>query len=297
MDPLSAAAAIAGILSAIKGVFDANATAQWQNEAAGKLNVIIKQNAAIISDLEQLPLLFAADLQDAFNREVEIQAISLNNDFDQYMSGALPDFGQIKSIRTPAELLANNIIQRGPCVYQSAGTVTVLVLAIHKILKVDVNETQSLINIVLSQMNAWSGNDNGMFGKAISDTSSILQQTSDSLAHEPRGTVTIYSEQVEVVLPGGPGGRGIHMHPILKVIADISIDDINCTFSVSNARSTWFDTTRFNDDVVAAKALDVTNRLQNEVNMIKNLRSKLNELQNHLEALQKIIASLKSWNS
>jgi len=295
MEPLSVAAAIAGIISAIKGFIDATATRQWQENVSGKLDLIIVQNSTILSELEQLPLLFAANLQAAFNAEVVIQATSLNNAFDQYMSGSTPDILQIKSIRTQAEVLANNIIQRGPCVYEAANAITALVLAIHKILHVDQVETQSLVNAVLAQMNTWAGDGNGMFGKAIADTSTLLESARATLAQEPRGTVVLFSDYVEYTPPSPGGGRHPHMRVILHVVADVAIDDNNLTFSLTNARSTWFDIVRFDDNVVSSHASSWSNRIQSEINMIKQLKDRLNILQTHENALQQMIVAIQNW--
>jgi hypothetical protein len=66
LEELAVAAAIAGIISAIRGFIEADITRQWQDSVSGKLDTIIIQNAAIMSQLQQLPLEFAADLQVAF---------------------------------------------------------------------------------------------------------------------------------------------------------------------------------------------------------------------------------------
>jgi hypothetical protein len=219
----------------------------------------------------------------------------LSRAFDQYMSGKTPDIPQIRSIRTPSETLANNILQRGPCVYQAANAMNALVLAIHKILRTDELETQAFVNQVLAQMTVWVGGNDGMFGKAIADTASQLRSLQDALQHEPRGSIAIYSVQTEVVVSKGPHGHGIHAHPTLKVIADIAINDANLTFSVSNPRSSWFDSAHIDDSVVAGQAKSYYMKLQNEIGSIKQSQARLDVLQRHETALQRMIAALQQW--
>jgi hypothetical protein len=293
MDPDEIASAVAAIVGIIKGLVDASATQRWQESVSGKLDVIIVQNATILAILERLPLIFDAELNKYFTTEVVIQGTSLIRDFDQYMKGRHPDVKQIASIRTPSETLTNNIVQRGPCVYQAANAATVLVLAIHKILHVDPRETQALIDTVLGYMTAWAGPGDGMFGKAISDTQALLQHARDALSREPRGNgVVLYSAQTST---SGPRGHG-QIHGTIHVLADITIDEVNLTFSVNNARSTWFDISKFDDETVSSQASTVRNRLQGEINTIKALLDRLNTLQQHEAALQKMILALKAWH-
>src|SRR5262249_12446307 len=147
-------------------------------------------------------------------------------------------------------------------------------------------------------MTAWAGNSDGMFGKAIADTQTTLQHAREVLAHEPRGTVVIYSVHTELPGPigGGPGGG---MRPAmlgyLQVLADVTIDDNNLTFSVTNPRSTWFDTAHLDDNVVAGRATIWTGRIQGEINSINSVQARLGKLQEHEAALQQMIAALQAW--
>lgn len=291
MDPLSAAAAVAGILSAVKGMIDANAQQTWESSVSGKLDTIIQQNALILADLETLPLVFQAELISQFNNEVMIEANALNAAFDQYMAANPPDIEQIRSIRTRAEVLLDDLLQRGPTIYLSAGALMDLVIAIHKMLKVSPAETNKFIADCLEHMKIWGGQSDGMLGKATADLTTATATAEAALRQEPRGTVPVYSQQVEVVLPGGPHG-GIHVRPVLKVLVDVAIDDGIPSVSVTNARSTFFDTTSFDGGVVAGHANEWRNKLQSEVDSIKHLRSLRNTAATNLAALNTIINSL-----
>jgi hypothetical protein len=210
------------------------------------------------------------------------------------MKGHRPDINQIKSIRTPAETLANNIVQRGPCVYEAANASVVLVLAIHKILNVDRKETQALIDTTLGYMTTWAGEGDGMFGKAIKDTQTLDSNARAVLSREPRGNgLVLYSQQTSET---GPSGHGV-IHGTIQVLADISIDEVNLTFSVNNAISTWFDITKFDDETVASQANIARNRLQSEIKTIKAVQDRLDTLQKHETALQKMIGALKAWHN
>lgn len=311
MDPETIAEIVGAIASAIKGMLDASATAKWQKEASGKLDYIIVQNGQILTLLQQLPLLFEADLEKFFSDEVAIQGKSLTDAFDDYMKGHHPDIPQIKNIRTPADLLLTNLIHRGPCIYQAANSVALLVLAIHKVLHVPHNETQGFVDQALAAMTTWAGTNPGMFGKAIIDTQTALTQYMSVLSQEPRGHVVIFQQDVEYHPPGG-GGRhgvdampplpkGLSVHPNLfvhlEITADIVIDTTNFTFSLQNARSSYgMDGLHFDDDVVQQKAGEWAQRLQREINNAKTVQGHLDTLQKHEKALQKMIAYLQNWH-
>lgn len=312
MAALAVAQVVAAIAGAIKGMSDANATERWQREASGKLDFIIAQNGEILKALRELPLIFEADLEKFFNSEVAIQGKALCTSFDNYMKGRRPDIPQIKSIRTPSDLLLANVTQRGPCIYQSANAMALLVLAIHKLLHVDHKITKGFIDQALKAMLEWASTHDGMFGKALIDTQTALTRYEAALAGEPRGHVVIHEENVEYHDGGGGGHRGPAESPPaapegkalipmgrvhLVITADIAIDDKNLTFSVQNARSSYGPNgLHFDDEVVGQKAGERRGRIQGEINNVGPTRTRLDMLDEHLKALQKMIAALQNWH-
>jgi hypothetical protein len=77
MDPEDIANAIAAIVGVIKGLVEASATEKWQESVSGRLDQIIVQNATILATLQQLPLVFDAELREQFATEIVIQGTSL----------------------------------------------------------------------------------------------------------------------------------------------------------------------------------------------------------------------------
>jgi hypothetical protein len=207
MDPLSIAASIAGIISAINGFISSSATAQWQATVEAQLATIIVQNGQILADLQALSLEIPEDLEAAFDTEIADKGTALSEQFNQYMSGAAPDIANIAALRSGAEELAYDLGTRGPCVYEAANAATTLVLAIHKVLSYDPAQTRTFINTMLQSMTTWAGDSPGMFGYAINQTTTTLNQQKGTLANEPRGELSISSEQVEYD-PEGAGGAG-----------------------------------------------------------------------------------------
>ncbi len=308
MDPESIAEIVAAIVGFIKGMVETSATKKWQEDVSGKLDGIIAQNAQILAYLKQLPLLFEVDLEKFFNTEVAIQGKALCMAFDNYMKGHHPDTAKIKEMTGPSERLLTNLIQRSPCIYQAANAVALLVLAIHKMTHADKKETQGFVDQTLKAMINWAGTNPGMFGRAIIDTQTELTADINALSAEPRGHVEIYSEYIKYDRPG-PGTGHPHPHTTasreisdpmglyhLVITADIVIDQNNFTSSVQNARSSHGpDGLRFTDEVVQTKAAERAARLHAETSKAKSATERLDVLQKHERALQKMIAALQHW--
>jgi hypothetical protein len=174
---------------------------------------------------------------------------------------------------------------------------------------VDHRETKGFVDQALAAMIKWAGTDPGMFGKAIIDTQAMLTNYMNILSKEPRGHVVIYQENVEYHPPGvgphprdaGSAPKGMNVHPMgffhLEITADIVIDDVKFTFSLQNAKSSYgIDGLHFNDEVVQAKAGDWARRIQSELTNAKTTKDRLDTLQKHEAALQKMIGSLQHWH-
>lgn len=310
MDPETIAEIVSAVISVVKGMTEASATARWQHEVSGKLDFIIQQNSQILAFLRQLPLLLDEEFEKWFNTEASIQANSLCMDFDNYMKGRHPDIEKIKDLAGPSERLLPNLLQRSPCIYQAANAVALLVIAIHKLTHVDKKQTQGFVDQTITAMTTWAGTNPGMFGKAIIDVQTELTSDMNVLTAEPRGhAVVIYSANVEWNPPGGGGGghhtnvtvpKGLAILPLgtvrLEITADIVIDQTNFTYSLQNPKSSWFDTLHFDDEEVQNRASATAARLQAELNRAKTATDRLAVLQKHQRALQKMIATLQHWH-
>jgi hypothetical protein len=294
MDPWTIAETIGTIIGAIAGVASGLMTAAWQGSTTADLNLIINQNEQILAELKQLPLLFAADLEQFFDTQVTDQGEAMINLFNEYMAGKDPDVTQIAALRPEADQLAFNLGTRGPCVYQAANSVTTVALAIHNVLSIESSETRDFLTQMITYMTAWAGIGPGMFGDAINKTTVTLGEQEVFLAGEPRGEVVIYSGQFQYS-PTGVGGGGKHLLVTLTATATITIDDQQLTFSITNAHQSSFGGgLTLNQSIIDGAVSDRRARIQAEINAIKPTRGNLATLQAHQGALQKMTEAFQS---
>ena len=296
MDPETLEGLFVTIAGGIQSLLSNNATQKWQQATSDQLNEIIQQNAQILTELQNLELQIPADLVAAFDEEITHQSNALIADFTQDMAQNPPDLASVTTLNPQAQTLANNIADRGPCVYQAAGAATLLVLAIYKVLNVTLANQKPFIDAMIAAMTNWASNSPGMFGDAINKAQSTLAQKKAVLAAEPRGQVSIDLIPTEVDI-GGQGARPLPpINITLQVMATVTIDDNALTGTVTNAFSTTAPGgTHIDQGTINAAVTSWQQRIQAEISAIEFPQSNLTILQQHKAALQEMIAGLQAW--
>ncbi|MET4791646.1 hypothetical protein ABIF64_003824 [Bradyrhizobium japonicum] len=295
VDPYVAVQTVAAVISAISGVASGLGTANWEKDAAGKLNQIIQQNDQILSELQELKVFIPETLKSSFNTEIAYRAESLTRHFDLYMVSKSPDTEQIKALKPQIEQLAYNVTLRGPSVYQSAVALTVLELAVVNVVgNTDPAVTSKFRSDMLQDMKRWMGNDAGMFGFRIEEETKAVEADLAKLKAIPQGNVEIYSQRTTFDIGGNPE-HPHHGFCNLAMRANVQIDPNSFTSTVTyggiggDCNGHGWEQWKI-DEVIGQKR----NTVAGIVNDLKLHKTKLDELTKHRDSLAQMVTDIEN---
>ena len=290
VDPYTAAQTIAGVLSLINGIAGGSSTKKWQEEAAGKLDLIIQQNGTIISELRSLRLYVPQALEEAFNREIEIKIKSYSTVFDQYMQDPKRNREKFQELVLPVSFTAYDVAQRGPSLYLSAASVTTLGIGVLR-MSGNNRDVRFFVDQMLATMNRWAGEEPGMLGAALREEQTVIDQHRNELAAIPRGDdVVIHSAQSSIPIEKGDVIRTVPC--MMSMHARVVIDEANFQHSVTVTNVDGCDTGSFDESVKNERQALYSNLIQAQFDAISSATQRRNQIKAHRDALLDIIENL-----